>query len=38
LSPGAPAWRLHGLEDIRKAKRYLEMYEKYLQGDKEWWR
>jgi hypothetical protein len=28
----------NGLEDIRKAKRYLEMYEKYLQGDKEWWR
>ncbi|WP_298951533.1 DUF3310 domain-containing protein [uncultured Methylobacterium sp.] len=28
----------NGLEDIRKAKRYLEMYERYLQGDKEWWK
>lgn len=28
----------NGLEDLRKAKRYLEMYIKYIEGDPDWWR
>ena len=28
----------NGLEDLRKAKRYLEMFIKFVQKDKDWWR
>jgi hypothetical protein len=28
----------NGIEDLRKAIRYLEMYIEYLQGNKEWWK
>ncbi len=28
----------NGLEDVRKAKRYLEMYEQFLLGNPDWWK
>lgn len=27
----------NGIEDLKKARRYLDMYIAYLQGDPEWW-
>lgn len=27
----------NGLEDLRKAKRYIEMFIKYVEGDPNWW-
>lgn len=28
----------NGIEDLNKAKRYIEMYIKFLSGDPDWWR
>ena len=28
----------NGIEDLRKAIRYLQMYIKYLEGDANWWK
>ena len=28
----------NGIEDLKKAQRYLEMYIKYLSGDADWWK
>lgn len=28
----------NGLEDLRKARRYLDMFIKYVEGDPDWWR
>lgn len=28
----------NGIEDLMKAKRYLDMYIKFLQGDPDWWK
>jgi len=28
----------NGIEDLKKAKRYLEMYIKHLEGDPDWWK
>ena len=28
----------NGIEDLQKAKRYIEMYIKYLQGAPDWWK
>jgi Protein of unknwon function (DUF3310) len=28
----------NGIEDLKKAKRYIEMYIKYLQDDPDWWK
>jgi hypothetical protein len=28
----------NGIEDLNKAKRYLEMYIKYLNNDPDWWK
>lgn len=28
----------NGLEDIRKAERYCQMFRKYLEGDEDWWK
>ncbi len=28
----------NGLEDLKKAKRYLEMFIKYTEGDRDWWK
>jgi len=28
----------NGIEDLKKARRYLEMFIKFMEGDEDWWR